>query len=155
MFDFEIAEPKCKNPLGTISSHFSDDIIDDVNWNMYEYYATVKLHESELVKDYYESDDRVSRIFAIESYRLFYLVPEIERLVLELKINKGHFKMYITKDQIEEAYRLKIEDILEYDKNKKIKIGNKFQNQFIKKYDHKRYRDFFVLQYVDTLPDFE
>ena len=96
----------------------------------------------------YFTENKISKVFAIESVKLFYKLPELNSLKLLLNLPHTIFVFDVTKDKIEEIYNIGIDHIREYDDTNSVVIGDNWKNFFLKQYDNKKSRLTFLKQNV-------
>jgi hypothetical protein len=65
--------------------------------------------------DYFSTDDRIRRIFAIESMQLFRDVADLDRLQLVVTVDKSQQQVEVTRAEAEGFYRMKFGPMSEED----------------------------------------
>lgn len=89
---------------------------------------------------YFVEGDKVNKVFAIESARLFKDLPTLERLKLQIPANGKAYSMNISRQEIEKFYDTDLKAIGE---NPDI-----WREEFIKRYDNKESRAEFASVFV-------
>jgi hypothetical protein len=83
---------------------------------------------------YFSTGDRVNRIFAIESMRLFRDVPDLDALQMVIEYRKMEQQLEVTRAEAEEFYKMKFTGMSDDD----------WKKRFVEKYDTEGNRQFFV-----------
>jgi len=128
----------------TIKRSFSSSIIKSREFNNGTGIIFFKVKD-----DYLGTGDKINKIFAITSARLFTRVPNLSILKIAIPLSKdtrvykrGIYTMVITRQMIEQFYKMKFSKRLQ-DNNYK-----PWRQEFIQKYDSKRVRAIFAVIFV-------
>lgn len=89
--------------------------------------------------DYFETGDKISKIMAIESARLFREVPGLTALQFSIPASDGTHEMSVTRQQLEDFYGGPMSRFADLDA---------WRNQFLPQYDTKESRAAFVQKFV-------
>ncbi|MDM8525031.1 type VI secretion system-associated protein TagO [Desulfococcaceae bacterium HSG8] len=89
---------------------------------------------------YFRTGDKINKVFAIESTRLFRDVPGLKSLEMTIPLKEATHSMSVSREQIEKFYKTRFSDMK----------GDldAWREQFIKKYDSKRSRRKFARRYA-------
>lgn len=92
--------------------------------------------------EYFETGDKVNKVFAIDSARVFRDVPGLERLTLRVPADGKRYTLSISRDDIEQYYGV---DFAKMNGNL-----DAWRAEFAQNYDNKQSRAAFVEKFVTT-----
>lgn len=119
-------------------SAFAGSIIGGHVYKSGENYGIIKFIENPKFPDYYTTGDKINKIFAIESARLFRKVPSMKTLGVQIVSAGKDYRMTISRKQIETWYSLNFANMSIED----------WRNKFVQKYDNKKLRSIFSKKFV-------
>lgn len=143
----EKMEKKFRNWDAVVESVFPTSMRKSASFN--DGYLKIELKERESAPGYYDTGDKVNKILAIESVRLFYKIPVLKKLDLSLNINSGNYYLIINKEEIEDFYAIDIEELREFYDTGELRIGDKWRESFINLFDNKDNRMLFFEKFVN------
>jgi hypothetical protein len=114
---------------------FSSNVIDSISYNNGKGIIIFKQND-----DYFGTGDKINKIFAIESVRIFRDDQDIHALQMVIPISKKIYMMNVNKTDIELFYNINITDLSNNPETWRI--------NFINKYDNKNIRKMFVAKFA-------
>lgn len=117
---------------------FSSSILESVR--IYKGNGEIIFKDSPKMSSYFRTGDKINKIFAIESARLFRDVRDLKSLKMTIPLEKRTYAMSISRKTIEKFYGL----------NFSAMKGNvdTWRSKFIKKYDNKKIRAYFAAKFA-------
>ncbi len=141
------------SPEKVVSTSFSQSIVKSMSFKNGK--LVIVLKDPDKSSKYFTTGDKINKIFAIEPARFFYKIPSLDVVDMTIVLPSKKYKLVITRAQLESYYNIKMANIREYwdeegaFKNL-LKVGDKWRNQFIRKYDSKSQRAKFVRKFVKS-----
>lgn len=117
---------------------FSSSIIQSIKDN--DGTGEIIFKTPENMPSYFVTGDRVNKVFAIESARLFRDLPSLERLRFQVPSDGKIYSMLITRQEIEKFYDIDFKSM-----SGSLDI---WREDFIKRYDNKESRAGFAERFV-------
>lgn len=117
---------------------FSSSVIDSINESGSS--GEVIFKTPERTPDYFYTGDKLGKLFAIDSARVFREVEGIERLTLRVPANGKQYTMSVTRNEIEQYYGANFAEMKEN--------LEAWRSEFIQKYDTNSSRAAFVKSFV-------
>lgn len=120
---------------------FSQTVINKIEFQDNAGYIIFKIND-----DYFGTGDKINKICAIESARLFMYVPTLSTLKIAIPLQRstrqyknGWYVLQITRGQIEKTYDMEFNESL---------IGEGWRNKFLQEYNSKKIRAVFANHFV-------
>jgi hypothetical protein len=119
---------------------FSSQVIESVKINKGE--GEILFKEPAMMPSYFRTGDKINKVFAIESARLFRDVVELNGLKMTIPLKEKTYTMSISREAIEKFYGLQFSSMK----------GNldSWRSKFIQKYDTKESRGKFAAKFVKS-----
>jgi hypothetical protein len=130
----------------SVNSSFSSSILRSSSFENGK--LSIVLGESSLSKNYLTTGDKINKLLAIESARLFYKTPEINSLDIIIDASPDKYHLSITKAELESYYGINFEGIREHSDTGELTAGDLWKNDFIRIWDNKESRANFVNIFV-------
>lgn len=126
----------------TFSPKFMDTANKYFNATIIESAATPQEGEGVITlknnTEYFGTGDKINKVMAIESARLFREVKELNDLRVTLPNDGKTYQMHVTREQMDDHYGMQLADLT---------IDN-WRSDFLERYDTKEARAAFVAKYV-------
>lgn len=117
---------------------FSSSVVESISESGSS--GEVTFRTPERMPDYFETGDKVNKVFAIESARVFRDVTSLERLTFRVPADGKRYTMSISRDDIEQHYGV---DFAEMNGDL-----DAWRTEFTQDYDNKQSRAEFVEKFV-------
>lgn len=134
------------DPDGVVTTSYSSSILEE--YSIVDGKLTIVLKEPNTHSDYFESGDKLNKLFAIETMRLFYKIPDITAIEMTTNIAMGNYHLNVSKDQIQEFYGIRIDSLREFQDTGQLMIGDRWRNDFLSRFDSKNKRAEFAQRFV-------
>ena len=121
-----------------VKKNFSGSILNSVTTKDGIGYVIFK--DLPKMPEYFRTGDKINKVFAVESARLFRELPDLRGLKMTIPLKEKTYAMGITREQIEKFYGLRFSAMK----------GNleAWRNKFIRKYDSRKSRAKFAAKFV-------
>ncbi|MBZ9576744.1 hypothetical protein [Modicisalibacter sp. MOD 31.J] len=118
-------------------SVFSPSILESVEYDTGQ--GSITFQAPKVLPDYFESGDKVNKIIAIDSARLFRHLPSLESLSLRIPVGGDDVQATLPRQAVEEFYGVRFSELHN--------DMNAWREDFSSKYDNKASRKKFVEEF--------